>query len=305
MREEWINFARLRFTGSRFESHVLGIQDLPALIDFQKCLVEVAAYLWRRNHPDKTRLPNGFMDSIKIGLTEIVSGSTAVCTAVRVDTTQQNLFPDARELAIQSYDWIITTIQSVRDGRESEFNVSRGLMKLIGQLGSSLQDDEALELSSVDKDTSSPPRVATMTRSIGDSMQKRADVRSRTSVKLEGSIVWVDLKNFDFGIETADGKAHQLPLHPHHKKIALSGLQQERTTTYVANVAVEVDVVGQVVNYLSVNDLQESTTRNLADATDSLLEFFSRLRASESEEDRQLRRQIDLTKIDDVLAEKD
>ena len=80
------------FRGDRFDDHGLDVDVLPELIAYKTILVETAKELWRRNHPDRQRLPKNFEDSLSLKFYEIIPGSAAV-PLMREIELQEGLLP--------------------------------------------------------------------------------------------------------------------------------------------------------------------------------------------------------------------
>src|SRR5262245_53889780 len=68
----------LRFDGPRFEDHGLDVDVLPEIHNYKRLLQATAKEIWRREHPDKQRLPKGFVDNISLKFFEIAGGSTSI-----------------------------------------------------------------------------------------------------------------------------------------------------------------------------------------------------------------------------------
>src|SRR2546426_2804468 len=80
------------FKGKRFEDHGLDLDVLPELYAYKELLVEAAKELWRRNHPDRQRLPKNFEDSLCLKFYQVAEGSVAVPIYREVETAEQPEF---------------------------------------------------------------------------------------------------------------------------------------------------------------------------------------------------------------------
>lgn len=82
------------FKGKRFEDHGLDLDVLPDLFAFKELLVTTAKELWRRNHPDRQRLPKNFEDSLCLKFYEVKESSAAVPIFREMESDGQgNLWP--------------------------------------------------------------------------------------------------------------------------------------------------------------------------------------------------------------------
>lgn len=71
-------FRTLYFKGPRFEDHRLGIDDLAELKAWKDTIFEVAKERWRSAHPERSRLPNRFLEDVELRIGGLVPGSTGV-----------------------------------------------------------------------------------------------------------------------------------------------------------------------------------------------------------------------------------
>src|SRR4051794_35235129 len=71
--------ALLRFNGPRFEDHGLDVDVLPEIIAYKELLQETAKEIWRRNNPQRSRLPKGFeAGDVSLKFFNLEPGSTGV-----------------------------------------------------------------------------------------------------------------------------------------------------------------------------------------------------------------------------------
>ena len=73
-------FKNLRFSGGRFDD-IEGFLDFEILQELQVymgLLVETAKELWRRANPDRKRLPAGFEEDFRLGISQVTVGSCVV-----------------------------------------------------------------------------------------------------------------------------------------------------------------------------------------------------------------------------------
>src|SRR4030042_4991522 len=68
----------LKFDGPSFRTHGLELDILMELIYFKKIIVEITTELFRRNNPERIRLPKGFNESIIIKFYNIGEGSVTI-----------------------------------------------------------------------------------------------------------------------------------------------------------------------------------------------------------------------------------
>lgn len=76
--ENTVELASLRFEGKRFEGHALDIECTQELIAYRTLVLECAKELWRRNNPDRVRLPKRFEDGFRLEFDRIDPGSATI-----------------------------------------------------------------------------------------------------------------------------------------------------------------------------------------------------------------------------------
>ena len=92
-------FAKPIFHGARFDSHTLPVDVLPELVAFQEAVIQVAAALWRQDHPRRANLPAHFEAGFSLTIESIdrESGCVGVVLAMRTllsTSPQIDLTPD-------------------------------------------------------------------------------------------------------------------------------------------------------------------------------------------------------------------
>ena len=70
--------ATLRFEGRRFEGHALDVENTRELLSYRALVLACAKELWRRKHPDRARLPNGFDEGFRVDFDRVDEGSASV-----------------------------------------------------------------------------------------------------------------------------------------------------------------------------------------------------------------------------------
>ena len=73
-----VELAVLRFDGDRFDEHTLDVECTRELIVYRNIVLECAKELWRRNNPDRERLPRKFEGDFRVQFDKIDDGSAAI-----------------------------------------------------------------------------------------------------------------------------------------------------------------------------------------------------------------------------------
>ncbi len=141
------------FRGGRFDDHGLDIDVLPELIAYKAILVETAKELWRRNHPDRQRLPKYFEDSLSLKFYEITPGSAAVPLMREIELQEGILpfepLPDELDEAVVL---VSDSIESVSNDKPFPQNFPKNVIPFFSEYGRTLRPDERIELKPAKKD---------------------------------------------------------------------------------------------------------------------------------------------------------
>jgi hypothetical protein len=136
--------ATLRFDGPRFEDHGLDVDVLPEIIAYKELLQETAKEIWRRQNPDRVRLPKNFDADINLKFFNLEGGSTIV-PLMREQRLGQLPFFD-HELD-EAATLLQQAIQAAGQGQSAPAQLPRTVIPLFEELGSTLHEDELLFVS--------------------------------------------------------------------------------------------------------------------------------------------------------------
>ena len=142
--ETTIDLASLRFDGERFAGNALDVDCVQELIAYRNIILECAKELWKRKHPDRVRLPNGFEDGFRLQFDRIDPGSVVVPLRRVVPVEQGALdwgnldeFDEAAEL-------VDASIVAANDDQLLPENLPASVVPLFKEFGKTLRDDEVL-----------------------------------------------------------------------------------------------------------------------------------------------------------------
>lgn len=135
-----IPFIRPVYRGARFEDQVLPVELLGDLMVYRDLVADLAATLYRRDHPDRQRLPKGFADRFHLGISGVDKGS-AIPRVERVvdDTLPLSIDGDYFALA---RDLVDRTLRAANDGTVVPQEFPAELLTRFNALGRGLRDDE-------------------------------------------------------------------------------------------------------------------------------------------------------------------
>jgi len=138
-------FKEIRFTGGRFGETIgwLDVDVLSELQFYRKLILTVAGERWRQQNPGRERLPKGFADSFRLGISAVGAGSAvAVMQRVMPSDTQLPLpVTDDFTAAAQIID---DTLQAVRDGEQFPAGLATAILPMFLRWGKTLRPDESM-----------------------------------------------------------------------------------------------------------------------------------------------------------------
>jgi hypothetical protein len=189
------------FRGGRFDDHGLDVDVLTELIKYKEILVESAKELWRRNHPDRQRLPKNFEDSLSLKFYTIVPGSTAVPLMREIEIPEGSLpFEPAPDELDQAVALVADTIETVAADKPFPQALPKNILPLFVEYGKTLREDETIEL-----------RPAKTSKTVSYSSKERGQLarmvqaRYEDIVDLTGEIRAADLDGGNFALRLVDG----------------------------------------------------------------------------------------------------
>ena len=137
-------FARLRLAGGRYEEEGYPLVGLPELARYERLIFEVARALWRRDNPDRRRMPRNFGEQLDLRLSRVEAGSVTPVLGRGTGVDGQyplaglgDYFEHAREAVDEAFAELV----------ESGVLPATFPVEAVGslaQFGKSLRDDEAV-----------------------------------------------------------------------------------------------------------------------------------------------------------------
>ncbi|MBT9581973.1 hypothetical protein IV102_01405 [bacterium] len=141
------SFLKLRYTGARFEDAAIPLSCLGELSALQRALNDLYRFQYRLQNSDRKRVPKGYKDALVLALSAIEKGSTVACLDPRrpYQQTLSEEMGDALNRSVQAF------LDFVEGGRSLQPEMQRVMTNCVKELGSSLQDDEAIILERGDR----------------------------------------------------------------------------------------------------------------------------------------------------------
>jgi hypothetical protein len=132
-------FLSPRFTGKRFEDHAIPLELLEDFTAFEELLVELAKWLYFKDHPGRQRVPRGFTKGISLKLAAIEEGSS-VPKIILVTSTLTGLFPSiSQDYLTRAKENILKSIDAASNNANITDYIPENLLVYFNRIGKRLK----------------------------------------------------------------------------------------------------------------------------------------------------------------------
>jgi hypothetical protein len=138
---------RLRYVGARFAKHHLPVDVLLDLPAFRDLLVAYVKAGWRATHPERVRLPRGFLRGLQFDLVGLEDGSAVPALEWDSGNAQFHL-PDMRDEMERLVDGACERVAQLFNGAalaDGPPTLSPDALQALNRFGNSLHKDERIE----------------------------------------------------------------------------------------------------------------------------------------------------------------
>lgn len=135
---------RHSFLGGRFSDHGLELDSVTELAAYRQILIETAKELWRKEHPNRERLPRNFESKFRLKFYEIQEGSTVIPIVREVPS---GFLPNYVDELDRSVDLVSQAITAVNTGSSLPANFPRSVLPFFDSYGKTLRKGESFGLS--------------------------------------------------------------------------------------------------------------------------------------------------------------
>lgn len=201
-------FLSPRLVGKRFEQHGLPLDILRDFSVLDEMIKSVAKSLYKKDHPDRQRVPRNFLDDISLQIVGLEEGSTVTKIALVCLTASSALLPTAaQEYAGRARDQIVSTIEGASNGDiTSPTSLTQAQLMMFDRFGCSLRDGESIVFS-----VEGTGRDANFTKDVRRALVSRASSNGyQEAVDVYGAISEVDQDKKSFMLNTTEGQRIQV-----------------------------------------------------------------------------------------------
>ncbi|HXR40166.1 MAG TPA: hypothetical protein VN776_13795 [Terracidiphilus sp.] len=188
-------FLKPKLKGERFQGATVPLELLKDFAALQEMLVEVAKWEFRKNHPNRVRIPRNFAEGVDLRLTSLDEG----CAILTISLVFASLFPTSSNLTHfeQARTDIVEAIASAEQGVKPRLPPS--LLNYFDRFGRGLRAGESI---SFEREGG----YATLTPDTRNQLMRYAQVEEWTEEdSLRVRISEVDKRHNSFEMELNDG----------------------------------------------------------------------------------------------------
>ena len=229
---------RVRLSGGRFKEAELPFFILRDLAPLQDMVIDVAKWLFRKEH-GRVRSPPSF-DQAYLKIVGLYSGSTV--TEIDIDTTRMTLddapVPNQKHFEMAANN-IVKVIGLAEQGEENlNGHMPSRSMAYFNRLGRSLRSNEAIEI------TVAGQRTARLTQQSREVLVRHSVGEIMRDITVRGVISEVDLKKMNFRLEPVYGSIIQCPFLEQDRDTVLNALGSYENDKDRTKMLVQVQMTG-------------------------------------------------------------
>jgi hypothetical protein len=221
-------FLKPKLTGGRFENHTIPLDFLADLSVLQEIITDIAKSEFKKQNPNKKRIPSNFTNGINFGLSTIETGSIIPVINLILATTLSPLNHPAIPYFEQARDVLIHTITNVESNNNIQENIPLTTLKLFNRFGRGLEDDEAIEISY--PNTKSSAKYTKKVRACVLAQSPLETVTQKTSHR--GYVIEIDRAKMTWTFLTIDGIKMIAPITPSIEKDIHKALEGYTPNSY-------------------------------------------------------------------------
>ena len=218
------NLVNHTFHGPRFDDGGVDIDVLPDLLRFKTLLVEVAKEIWRRNHPDRERLPKNLDDSFLMKFYEVRDNCATIPIDRVLSTTDRECLWESEDELDDAAVLVAETIEAAGNDQPLPEQFPKHLIALFQDYGKTLRDDEWIEQRPAKRGTG--VRYDSIVR---ERLTRWIDTPYEDAVDLTGEVTMARVSKPRMAIQLNDGREIEAAFRPEDEDTITSALRQHKT----------------------------------------------------------------------------
>ncbi len=241
-----------KFGGRRFEDHDLDIAVLPELVAYRTLIVDCAKALWRRDHPDRERLPANYEESIVLSFSRIEQGSVAVPIERKVFAGEQTRLWREHDEVDEAVSLIADAVEAASADRPLPRKFPKEALGAFESYGRTLRADEWFE--QLPTGRAIPARYTVATR---ERLTAWATQRYEDSIDVVGAVMMARVMPPRFAVRVSeDSPPVEAPFEPSAEAAILEALNHYRSAKVRVRGRGSFTSAGQLVRIARVDDVQ-------------------------------------------------
>lgn len=198
MNEPPQEIARLRFEGTHYAGHALDAAALEELVRFQKIVTGMAEAVWKREHPNRERLPSNFEEVTRVVFRRIEDGSAVVPLEMSRNSNQCTWLPPPDEI-IEAVNLAYGAFVAANRDAPLPEGVPKTMLPRLAALGKKLPGDAVMQFA--------PHKEQQMTPVSPEARQRLEAMVGgfyTDKVEITGRVLEADVRRRQFQIWTND-----------------------------------------------------------------------------------------------------
>ena len=245
-------FLKPSLHGGRFENCTIPLEFLKDLAVFEEMVVEIAKSEYRKDNPERQRIPRDFVKGIEIGLTAIEAGSTKPIISLIV--TAPLLFSPAAPYFEKASESIVNAIQAASEGKNVSDHIPEEAIPFFDRFGRGLRDGESLTL------PASHGKTAILTKETRKKILLASPKLQKYSEEcvVRGMIPEIDQDTLSCQLLLLDGRRITIPYTAQHERTILDavvGYRDKQTKVMLKGVGI-VSRQGRLQEFESLESIE-------------------------------------------------
>ncbi len=241
-----------KFRGHRFEDHDLDFAVLPELVAYRTIVVDCAKALWRRDHPDRERLPANYEESIVLSFSRVEGSSVAVPIERKIFAGEQARLWQKRDEVDEAVSLIADAVEAASADRPLPRKFPKEALGAFESYGRTLRADEWFEQIPTGRAIPALYTIATRERLTAWATQRYED-----SIDVVGAVMMARVMPPRFAVQVSDdGPAVEAPFEPSAEAAILEALNHYRSAKVRVRGRGSFTSAGQLVRIARVDDVQ-------------------------------------------------